>query len=153
MSTQQAMCIYCHASFNTNITCQELYNEIAYYTLSLQDNYFIHQLLVDTFASQHSNIYTKPIKITFALIGLYLVNERNYTGKQVQQAHIDLANKNKSWPHFQTSSEQNWITIQDVIKVPDNQKQEMIKKWCKSAWEVWKPEESRLAEIASKYLD
>ncbi len=51
---------------------QEKYYELAYYTLSHPDPAFIHQHAVDAFTAQNANAGSKPISITFALIGLYL---------------------------------------------------------------------------------
>lgn len=63
---------------------QQMYNQLAFYTLSHPDKiFFIHQLVVDAYTAQHADAQTKPIAITFALAGLYLVVEKNYTGKQV----------------------------------------------------------------------
>jgi hypothetical protein len=70
---------------------QELYNALACYTLSLADPEFIHQHIVDAFGAQRADEKTKPIGVVFALAGLYLYLEKNYTGRQVQLAHIQMA--------------------------------------------------------------
>jgi hypothetical protein len=46
---------------------QDLYNELAYYTLSHGDASFIHQNLVDAYTAQHADEFTKPIAVVFAL--------------------------------------------------------------------------------------
>jgi len=51
---------------------QELYHELAYYTLSHQSKDFIHQYVVDAFTAQEADNETKPIAIVYALAGLYL---------------------------------------------------------------------------------
>jgi hypothetical protein len=51
---------------------QEQYDELAYYTLAHPDPGFIHQNIVDAFAAQTASEADKPIKIAFALVGLYL---------------------------------------------------------------------------------
>jgi hypothetical protein len=66
---------------------QEKYYELSYYTLAHDDPRFIHQHIVDAFAAQTANQDTNPIKVAFALIGLYLYLEKDYTGKEVQLAH------------------------------------------------------------------
>lgn len=68
----------------------ELYNQLAFYTLAHPDPAFIHQLLVDAYGAQHADETTKPIAVLFSLIGLYLHLEKGYTGKQVQRAHMRL---------------------------------------------------------------
>jgi len=51
---------------------QELYNELCFYTLNHGDASFIHQHIVDAFATQNAKDGDKPIKIFFALVGLFL---------------------------------------------------------------------------------
>src|SRR5262249_16749859 len=65
-------------------TEQEAYYELAYYPLALRDPSFIHQHLVDAFTAQYASEQTKPIALTFSLVGLYLLVERQFTGRQVQ---------------------------------------------------------------------
>ncbi len=130
-----------------------LYDQLADYTLSLRDEYFIHQLIVDTFAAQTFDKNTIPVKITFALVGLYLVNEKGFTGKQVQNVHIALSRKSKKWLTFPKPKEETTINIEDVLRVPDSQKQEMIKKWSQSVWEIWKGEKEIIAALLKQYMD
>ncbi len=139
--------------FNALTVCRNKYFELSYFTLSLQDKNFIHQLIVDAYAAQHSGTKVKPIATIFALFGLYLVHERNYTGRQVQLAHIELANKSKTWPRFSQPKEKNWITVFDVAETPDDRKQEMIMKWSASVWNIWKYEQKKIEALLGKYLD
>jgi hypothetical protein len=56
---------------------QDQFHELSFYTLSHPDTvYFIHQHAVDAFAAQTADENTKPIKLTFGLIGLYLFLEK-----------------------------------------------------------------------------
>lgn len=136
---------------NASSACRALCYELYYYTLSLHDSYFIHQLVVDTYAAQHFPGDGKPIMITFALVGLYLVNEKNFTGKEVQNAHLKLAGKGKVWPEFKIPADKNWLTVSDVFNVPDGKKQEMIKKWSKSVWNIWLPEKEKIQKFLSPF--
>jgi len=54
------------------ISEQERYDELACYTLAHPDPGFIHQNIVDAFGAQTATEADKPIKIAFALVGLYL---------------------------------------------------------------------------------
>jgi hypothetical protein len=74
----------------TPITEAGACNELQGYTLMLRDEAFIHQNVVDAWMAQHANETTKPIGLTFALIGLYLHIERGFSGRQVQRAHMTL---------------------------------------------------------------
>ncbi|HEX9008297.1 MAG TPA: DUF5946 family protein [Patescibacteria group bacterium] len=134
-------------------SAQQFYHDLSYYTLSLGDKFFIHQLIVDTFAAQNYNAKTKPITITFALVGLYLVNEKSYTGRQVQLAHIALARKTKIWPSFDEPIEKARLTIEDIAKTPDTDKQNMIKEWSRQVWDTYKPQKEKVAKLLKKYLD
>jgi len=87
-----------------------------FYTLSHPDkSYFIHQHVVDAYSAQTADENTKPIGLVFALVGLYLYLEKNYTGRQVQQAHMKLANNKKPWPKIELPKDRGAITVTDVL--------------------------------------
>ncbi len=138
---------------NASRACRDLYHNLTYYTLSLGDFYFIHQLAVDAYTAQHFGENVKAIGITFALVGLYLVNERGYTGRQVQRAHMALTKKSKDWPSFASRLGKATLTVQDVVQAPDEKKQEMLKRWHASVWEIWKSEQGTIAALLKKHLD
>jgi hypothetical protein len=79
---------------------EETYNELCCYTLAHGDASFIHQHVVDAFAAQTADEHTKPITLTFALVGLYLRVEKQSSGKQVQRVHMRLARQKRSWDCF-----------------------------------------------------
>ena len=62
----------------------DLYHELSCYTSAHPDPSFIHQHIVDAYTAQHANETTKLIALVFALIGLYLHVEKNFTGRQVR---------------------------------------------------------------------
>lgn len=51
-------------------TDHDLYNELSCYTIAHGDAAFIHQHIVDAFIAQTADESTKPISLTFALVGL-----------------------------------------------------------------------------------
>ena len=117
---------------------QEAYTEITYYTLSHSDPAFIHQLVVDAFAAQTAAEDDKPIKLTFALVGLYLHVEQGFTGRQVQLAHMQLARVKQQWPPFSLPEERGMITAVDVVEAPSGPERDaMIHRWCASVWEAY----------------
>ena len=81
----------------------DLYHELSYYTLAHRDPSFIHQHIVDAYTAQHANETTKPIAVVFALIGLYLHIEKNFTGRQVQRFHMKLAKVRRRWSESSTA--------------------------------------------------
>lgn len=115
---------------------KQLYNQLAFYTLSHPDkSYFIHQLMVDAYTAQHADAQTKPIAITFALAGLYLVVEKNHTGKQVQLVHVEMAKRKLRWPDFVLPERRGFLRISDVIaEEPGDARDAMIRKWCEDVW-------------------
>ena len=117
---------------------QDDYHQLCAYTLSLRDATFIHQQVVDAYAAQNADENTKPIALTFALIGLYL-HEEKYSGKQVQRAHMELAQKRKQWPKWPTPVERGSVNASDVISAPPGaDRNKAIERWCESVWTAWK---------------
>jgi len=138
--------------FNAAAACWTLYHELLYYTLAIRDPAFIHQVAVDAYAAQHAGPRVKPISTAFALVGLYLVWERDFTGRQVQQVHMALAPMSKTWPSFSPPSDRAWLTVQHPAASRDQSKVDAIQEWSRSVWHVWKPEEERIAELLRAYL-
>ncbi len=133
---------------------KELYNELALYTLSHSDPSFIHQHVVDAFAAQNADKQSKPITVFFALVGLYLHLERNYTGREVQREHVRLGRVKKLWPRFPHQQRMGSVTVADVIAAPPGkQRDEMIHAWCASVWDAWKKNTPQLVSQIVKELD
>jgi uncharacterized protein DUF5946 len=123
---------------NGLISQQEAFYELSYYTLSHKDPIFIHQYIVDAYTAQNADKKTKPIAITFALVGLYLHVEKNYSGKEVQKAHMLMAKKNKNWPEFLIPGNKGDVNIFDVLKIsPGPERDEKINKWSSSVWKAF----------------
>ena len=132
---------------------QEMYNELAYYTLSLGDEYFIHQHIVDAFGAQNADEKTKPIGICFALAGLYLYLEKNYTGRQVQLAHVQMAKRRKKWPALELPEYRGDIAVTDVLNAePGKERKEMIRKWCISVWQAYSQSHDIVAALVNVVL-
>ena len=134
---------------NADKSALEMFHLLSYYTLSHPDNvFFIHQYAVDAFAAQYADVNTKPITITFALIGLYLHLEKNFTGKEVQLAHMKLAKHQKNWPKFKLPVHRGDLTIFDVIDVSEGPKRdEIIILWCASVWESYHHCHQKVADL------
>lgn len=120
------------------MTTQEQFHELSFYTLSLHDKYFIHQHIVDAYAAQTADINTKPIKIIFALAGLYLFIEKNYTGREVQLAHVQMAKNKTAWPAIILPTKRGNINVSDVLAKPAGKERgDMIQQWCVSVWDAY----------------
>jgi Family of unknown function (DUF5946) len=120
---------------STDNGSEEAFNELCGYTLTHTDPSFIHQHVVDAFAAQNADEQTKPIKLTFALIGLCLHVEKQSSGKEVQRAHQFLARRRRSWPHFPLPYDRGSVTAEDVIAVAAGSKRDKaIHNWCVAVW-------------------
>jgi hypothetical protein len=132
---------------------QDLYNELAFYSLAHPDPAFIHQNVVDAFAAQHADESSKPIYIVFALIGLYLCVEKNFTGKQAQKAHMQLAKTRREYPRPPLPTDRGAIGIREVLAAPPGPARDaMIHNWCVAAWEAWKDSHEQIAALAKTEL-
>jgi hypothetical protein len=132
---------------------QELFNELAFYTLEHGDPAFIHQHVVDAFAAQHADETSKPISVVFALVGLYLYVEKNFTGRQVQLVHMQLAKRRKQWLKPALPSERGAIGIADVLAVPPGPGRDaMIRRWCESAWGPWNDSRQQIVTLLKDEL-
>jgi hypothetical protein len=126
----------------------EPYHELCAYTLTHGDPAFVHQYVVDAFAAQHADASTKPITLTFALVGLFLHVERMQTGKQVQRVHTLLARRRKDWPRFDLPAERGDVTVDDVLAAPPGaDRDEMIDQWCASVWQAYSGTRDQIAEL------
>ncbi|GAC1395188.1 MAG: hypothetical protein NVSMB68_12230 [Thermoanaerobaculia bacterium] len=106
--------------------------------------------MVDAFAAQTANDRTKPITLTFALIGLYLHVEKNLSGKQVQRAHMQLARKKKAWPHLTLPRQRGSITVTDVMAAPPGPlRDRLIHDWSASVWSAFAENREALTDWLS----
>jgi hypothetical protein len=134
-------------------TVQEQYDELSFYTLAHQDPSFIHQHIVDAQSAQTADTNTKPISIIFALAGLYLFVEKNYSGRQVQQAHLQVAKNKQALPSVIFPAERGEITVSDVLaKPPGQERDEMIYEWCASVWEAYEINRETIVTLIQETL-
>jgi hypothetical protein len=132
---------------------RDKFYELTYYTLVHSDPAFIHQHVVDAFTAQTADEDSKPIGVAFALIGLCLYLEKNYTGRQVQLAHMALARRRQAWPKFQLPELREKITVSDVLLEPAGPTRDAkIREWCASVWEAYSQSQQRVRDLISTYL-
>ena len=134
-----------------NMDASEQYHELSFYTLAHPNNlYFIHQHIVDAQTAQTADVNTKPIGIVYALVGLYLMIERNYTGRQVQQAHLQLSKNKKNLPSIRLPEKRGEITVQEVLNAPPGPERDAaIRDWCLSVWDAYE----NVRDIIITYCD
>lgn len=132
---------------------QQLYDDLAFYTLELRDPEFIHQHIVDAYAVEHASPESKPISIVFGLIGLYLYLEKNLTGRQVQRAHMRLARNRRQWIAPAIARQRAPIGIADVVATPPgSERNAMIRRWCEAVWLNWQHSRAEIVALAKTEL-
>lgn len=135
------------------MTTQEQYYELSFYTLAHKDKSFIHQHIVDAYAAQTADSNIKPIAIFFSLAGLYLFVEKNYTGRQVQKAHLKMAQKPKDYPKIVLPETRGEITVKNVLEAsPGADRDEMIHRWCISVWTSFSNCHDKIIPLTEKLL-
>ncbi len=131
---------------------EEAYHELCTYTLAHRDPAFLHQHVVDTFAAQQADDQTKPIKLTFALVGLYLHVEKHFSGARVQRVHMDLAARKRVWPSFALPDDRGSFTAADVLAAPAGpERDRAIDAWCASVWEAFRDCRQTVAALLREY--
>ena len=136
----------------TAISDHDAYHELCAYTLTHGDPVFIHQHVVDAFAVQSADERTKPIALTFGLVGLYLRVERQFSGRQVQRAHMAMAQRKHTWPSFSLPRERGSITARDVVAAPAGpQRDAAIDAWCESVWDAFRANHAAVRALVAEY--
>ncbi|MBC8083365.1 MAG: serine/threonine protein kinase [Hymenobacter sp.] len=141
------------ARFLASGECQQLYHELTFYTLTHGDVSFIHQTAVDAYAAQHTGAVSKPITTVFALVGLYLSVEHGYTGRQVQLAHMQLAQQFKHWPQLAPPPVPAHLSVLDVLLAdagPD--RDAALAQWAAAIWKSWEQQQVYIRQVAAQYL-
>jgi hypothetical protein len=130
----------------------DAYDELQCYTLAHGGGTFIHQHVVDAWAAQHADERTKPIGLTFALVGLYLRVERRFSGRQVQRAHMALGKHKRTWPAFRLPPERGPVTASQVMAAPAGpERDQVIDAWCASVWEAFRESHQAVAELLKQH--
>ncbi|MGB6130870.1 MAG: DUF5946 family protein [Acidobacteriaceae bacterium] len=135
------------------VSSRELFDELSFYTLAQPRPPFIHQLAIDAFTAQRADESTKPMAVIFALLGLYLHVEHNFTGLQVQEAHMRLARVPRSWPGLPLPRSRGMIEVSDVLAAePGPARDAMIHAWCESVWQAWSESRQAIVELVQREL-
>ena len=123
------------------------YDELCAWTLGLRDTEFVHQHVVDAWMAQTADEKTKPIGLTFALVGLYLHLERGFAGREVQLAHMRLGRRKEKWPTFPLPRDRGALGAADALAAaPGPDRVRAIDAWCASVWSSFQPSHAAVAE-------
>src|SRR3954468_20106083 len=131
-------------------TAREAYDELCAYSLTHGGATFIHQHVIDAFAVQTADDQTKPITLTFALVGLYLHVEQRFTGREVQQAHQRMARRKRAWPSIALPRDRGAITAADVLaRAAGRERDDAITAWCAAVWDAFRGSRPAIEELLS----
>ena len=130
----------------------KLLHELSFYTLSHASPDFIHQQIVDAYGAQSANETTKPIRILFSLVGLYLYVEEGFIGKEVQLFHQKMARQKKAWPKLHLPKFRGEIKIGDVLKAgPGEDRDRMIRLWSEDVWKAFQENRTTIIDLIQEY--
>ena len=116
------------------------------------DAAFIHQHVVDPWAAHTAGTGTRPIGLTFALVGLYLLAEHGWTGRRVQLAHMKLARQKHEWPAFVLPEDRGAMTALDVMGAPEGpERDRAIHGWSRSVWAAFSENRATVAELLKQH--
>jgi hypothetical protein len=131
----------------------QTYHELSAWLMMNPDLGFRAQHAVDAYGAQHSGGVTKNITAAFALIGLYLALERGYSGRRVQQAHMELAKQRIEWPSLKPPAAGFAITVADVVRAEAGPPREnMLMEWARCAWDAWREQHDWIKSVCAAHL-
>jgi hypothetical protein len=114
-------------------TMRAAYDEVYVYTMGRPG--FILQHVADAFVLQTANQDTKPIAVVFGLVGLYLHVEKQFSGRQVQEVHMQLGRRKRAWPGIHLPKDRGTMTVVDVLAAsPGPVRDTAIENWCRLVW-------------------
>jgi hypothetical protein len=129
---------------------REAYDEVYAYTMGRPG--FILQHVVDAFAPQTASDDAKPIGVIFALVGLCLRVERQFSGSEVQKVHMRMGRQKRQWPAITLPRDRGSMTAADVLAVPEGDERERaIDEWCRSVWTAFRDSRPTIVDLLREY--
>jgi hypothetical protein len=106
---------------------------------------------VDAWTAQHADRDTRPIALAFALVGLYLLAERGFSGREVQRVHTQLARRREDWPEFPLPAARGSITVVEVlVTAPGAAREAAIHAWCASVWAAYAASHAAVVQLLER---
>src|SRR5436305_15303126 len=131
-------------------TMRAAYDDVYTYTMGRPG--FILQHVVDAFAVQTANAATKPIGVVFGLVGLYLHVEKQFSGRQVQKAHMQLGRRKREWPRVYLPEDRGSMTVADVLAATAGpERDSAIDNWCRSVWTAFGANRETIIALLREY--
>jgi len=131
-------------------TMRAAYDEVYVYTMGRPG--FILQHVVDAFAAQTAQEDSKPIGVVFGLVGLYLHVEKQFSGRQVQKAHMALGRRKREWPRVFLPGDRGSMTVADVLQASAGpERDRAIDDWCRSVWTAFGSNREAIIALLREY--
>lgn len=127
-----------------------VFDEVYVYTMGRPG--FILQHVVDAFAVQNANHDSKPIVVVFGLVGLYLHVEKEFSGRQVQEAHMRLGRRKREWPNIFFPEDRGTMTVVDVLAASAGPERDTaIENWCRDVWASFGENRQAIIDLLREY--
>lgn len=128
---------------------QAAYDEVYVYTMGRAG--FILQHVVDAYAAQTATSADKPIRVVFALVGLYLHLEKQFDGTAVQRTHVTMGQQKRAWPAIALPADRGQMTVADVhAAAPGIERDRAIDAWCQSVWFAFRENRQTIVDLLSE---
>ena len=76
--------------------------------------------------------------------------EKHYSGRKVQQVHMQMAKRRKQWPTFPLPKDRGSVSVDDVMNAPAGpERDQAILRWCQSVWQPWSTNRRQIAKLLS----
>jgi hypothetical protein len=129
---------------------REGYDEV--YAYAMGRGGFILQHVVDAYAAQTASDGSKPMGVIFALVGLYLRVEKQFSGGQVQKIHMRMAAQKRQWPAITLPRDRGRMTAADVLAVPEGRERDhAVDEWCRSVWTAFRDSRQTILDLLREY--
>jgi len=126
------------------------YDELYVYTMGRPG--FILQHVVDAFAAQNAVADSKPMGLIFALAGLYLRVEHQFSGSRVQKVHMLMGRRKRQWPAVRLPDDRGAITAADALAAPAGPARDAaIDDWCRSVWAAYRENRQIIIDLLKDY--
>jgi hypothetical protein len=102
----------------------------------------LHQLVVDAYGVQHAGEPTRPIRVVYGLVGLYLALECGVDGPGVRDVHSAMGRPAADWPSFDEPRPTGGITVADVLHAGRDAGSvqghaNAVRRWAGEVWAAW----------------
>jgi hypothetical protein len=126
--------------------CWSLFNQVAVQQYEIA-SFDLRRLAVDAYAVQHPGTTDRRAvqSVAVHLISLYFVLERGLTPTEATDKMRHALTDKSRFAWLEPPLSMGAITVVDVVNVTDPAKHEtIVKRWARSAWEVWHEHHDRI---------